>query len=99
VTSSLSPETVLRAAGGQVWCDLGDEVAILHLGSGLYYGLDGVGARVWALLQEPRRVRDLGDVIVREYDVDRPRFERDLPAFLSALEQANLIEVDHASAL
>jgi len=37
-------------------------------------------AGVWALLQEPRSARDLGDVIVPEYEVDRPRFEKDLLA-------------------
>ena len=34
----------------------GDEVVLLNLRDGVYYGLDGVGARVWTLVQEPRTV-------------------------------------------
>ena len=94
----LNADTVLRAARTQVWCDLDDEVAILHLGSGLYYGLNSVGARIWTLLQELRSVRDLGEAILREYEVDLPRCEMDLPAFLSALVRTGLIEVAHAPA-
>jgi len=98
VALELNADTVLRAARTQVWCDLDDEVAILHLGSGLYYELNSVGARILALLQEPRSVRDLGDAIIREYEVDLPRCEMDLLAFLSALARARLIEVTHAPA-
>src|SRR5437879_4460879 len=86
------PQSVVRTVQGHVWCDLGDEVAILHLGSGLYYGLNSVGARVWALLQEPRSVQDLAAAIQREYEVNQLRCETDLASFLSALAAAALIE-------
>src|SRR5438477_9116302 len=98
VGAPFAAQSVVRTIKSYVWCDLGAEAAVLHLGSGLYYGLNDVGARVWELIQEPRRVHDLADTILREYEVDRPRCEKDLATFLSALAAAGLIEVGHASA-
>ena len=45
------------ATKDQVSCDLAGEAAILNIKSGVYYGLDPVGARIWNLMQEPRAGR------------------------------------------
>jgi len=83
------------AARDQVSCDLGGEAAILQLASGIYYGLNPVGARVWALLQQPRTVREIRDALLAEYDVGPERCERDLVALLQTLAAERLIEVRH----
>ncbi|PIU40494.1 MAG: PqqD family protein, partial [Candidatus Omnitrophica bacterium CG07_land_8_20_14_0_80_50_8] len=38
--------------------DLGGETAILNTRAGMYYGLDGVGARAWDLIKKPKTVRE-----------------------------------------
>ena len=77
----------------QVSSDLGGEVAILHLEAGTYYGLDAVGARVWSLIQEPRTLREIHEVLVSEYEVEPARCERDLIALLHRLADEGLVEV------
>ncbi len=72
---------------------MGDEVAILHLKAGIYYGLDGVGARVWSLIREARAVREIREVLVSEYEVDPDRCESDLITLLQRLADEGLIEV------
>jgi len=72
---------------------LGDETAILHVGSGVYYSLNAVGARVWALLREPVVVEQLRDRLLAEFDVERERLEQDLGALLETLVAEGLIEV------
>jgi len=76
----------------QLSSDLGGETVILHLGAGVYYGLDEVGARVWALLQRPRRVGDLCRELLSEYDVSVERCERAVLDLLAELSNAGLIE-------
>ncbi len=87
------------AARDQVSCDVGGEAAILQLASGVYYSLDAVGSRIWALLQSLRSVREIRDTLVAEYDVPADRCERDLLGLLEALAGAQLIDVqdDHAA--
>ena len=91
--AALSETSTVAAAPEQIWCDLGGEAALLHLPRGIYYGLDSVGARVWALIQTPTSIRDVRDTIVREYDVDTDRCEQDLMVLLAELAAAGLIVV------
>jgi len=83
----------VAAATEQVSADLGGEVAILSLANGVYYGLDDVGARVWALLQEPRTIAEIRDAIVAEYDVDEDVAGRDLLLLLTRLAAERLLQV------
>jgi hypothetical protein len=93
VKTTLSTSSTIVAARQQVSCDLSGQAAILNLSSGVYYGLDGVGARVWALIQEPRTVERLRELLTAEYEVDPKRCERDLLSLLTRLRDAGLIEV------
>lgn len=77
----------------QVSTSLEDETVILHLKDGVYYGLDPVGSRIWNLLQEPRTVQDIRNIILNEYDVDPQRCEQDLLHLLKKLANRGLIEV------
>jgi hypothetical protein len=76
----------------QVSCDLAGEAAILNLKTGVYYGLDRVGAFIWNLLKEPRTVGWLRDAVLAEYEVGAERCERDLVELLARLESEGLIE-------
>ena len=88
----LGPSIVV-AAKGQVSCDLAGDAVILNLKTGVYYGLDAVGALVWKLIQAPMTVADIRDGLLKEYDVDAGRCEGDLLALLQELAAAELIEV------
>jgi hypothetical protein len=84
--------SILVAARDQVSCDIGGEVAILHLGSGIYYGLDPVGARIWELIQTPRSLADLEKILVEEYDAAAERVTADLHELFEQLARAGLVE-------
>ena len=90
---TITGSSTVVATPEQVSCDLEGEVAILNLSSGVYYGLDPVGARIWTLLREPTTVRAVRDALAAEYDVDPDRCERDLVALLEDLVTAGLVEV------
>ena len=91
--NSLSVHSTVVATKGQISSDLGDEVAILDLEGGMYYGLDNAGARVWELIQEPRKVEDVYTTIVKEYDVEPERCERDVVSLIQKLRDEGLAEV------
>lgn len=93
----ISERSTVVASKGQVSSDLGDEVAILDLDAGMYYGLDEAGARIWELIQEPRMVGDIRDTLVLEYDVEPDRCERDLVDLLQKLVGEGLVEVDSSA--
>jgi len=89
----LFEKTYIVASREQVSCALGEDVAILNLKNGVYYGLDPMGARIWNLLQQPRTLAELRDILINEYDVDAARLELDIEELLSQLADNQLVEI------
>jgi hypothetical protein len=76
-----------------VSADLGEEVILLHLENGLYFGLENVGARIWKLLQKPVRVGEIERVLLEEYDVEPEKCHEEVVGLLNKLVDQNLVEV------
>ncbi len=93
MASALNLNSVVSRSPGQVSSDLDGEEVILNLESGVYYGLDAVGARIWSLIKQPCTVASICDVILAEYDVESERCRQDVLALLSQLAEAKLVEV------
>lgn len=93
-STSFPDQARFRATNRQVSSDLGGEVVILDLEGSRYYGLDGVGARVWELLSESRSVAELQQALLAEYDVDEEQCRRDLELLLAGLETRGLVVRD-----
>jgi hypothetical protein len=89
-------DSIVVVSKEQLASSIGGETVILGLGAGRYYGVGGVGARVWQLIQEPRRVADLVETVVAEYEVDPQVCTSDLLALLARMDEARLIEVQSA---
>jgi hypothetical protein len=80
-------------AGESLHSEFADEVVILNLRDGTYYGLKDVGARIWTLLQEPIGVTAICEALVLEYDVEASCCERDVRLLLQDLASRGLVEV------
>ena len=87
-------ESIVVATKDQVSADLSGEAAILNLTSGIYYGLNEVGASIWKIIQEPKIVREIKETILHEFDVDPGQCEADVMALLNELLSRGLIEIN-----
>ena len=81
------------ASKDQISCDLAGEAAILELKNGTYFGLDEVGAVVWNLMAQPRRVIEIRDALLEQYDVEAEQCGRELIELLGALHERGLIQI------
>lgn len=94
MTRSSIPDTAtVVAAGDLLASEFGDELIILNLRDGVYYGLEDVGARIWQLLQKPVSVPAIREALVTEFDVDSTRCERDVRTLLAELLAKGLVEI------
>lgn len=89
---ALNDEQRLRVRPDVLSRQLKDETVLLDLEGGTYFGLNEVGAEVWALLRQEATVGELRRRILGAYDVKSADFDRDLEALLSDLQQRGLIE-------
>ncbi len=71
---------------------LGDQVIVADMRSGRYFGLDDVGAMVWALIEGRATRGVIVDRVYAEYDVSRDVLERDVDRLLDDLLKRRLVE-------
>lgn len=70
---------------------VGDEMVVLHLANGTYYGLDPVGAILWETLTQDQLPSHAFETILARFDVDRTTVENDLRQFLGELAENGLV--------
>lgn len=80
-----SPELVSTSLEGQT--------ALMSILNGAYYGMDRVGSRVWALIEQPRAVSAVVDQLLQEFAVERATCEQHVLGFLQKLADADLLQV------
>ncbi len=85
--------SVVVASTDQVSCQLGDEVVLLNLKDGAYYGLDTCGATVWEMIKTPIKVSELRDALLSTFDVEDEQCTSDLLGLLEQLAQHGLVEI------
>jgi hypothetical protein len=70
---------------------VGEETVLLDLESGLYFGVDQVGQRVWELAGSGQALGEIVDVIVSEFEVERSQAEADVLEFAATLVERGLL--------
>ena len=74
-----------------IFRQMGDEMVLLDLESGLYFGVDGVGQRIWEAFAEGRNVEEAVAVVVAEYEVEAAQAQADVIAFVRNLVDRGLL--------
>jgi len=93
IQRTISEDSRIVLSKDQASCDLAGELAVVNLKSGVYYGLDPMGTRIWTLLREPLTFAALCRSVIQDYDVEGPRLESDMREFLSELADQGLVEI------
>lgn len=95
--ATISKFSTVVAASDQTSTGIPGETVILNVKTGMYYGMDEVGARVWDLIQTPKSVEEIQQVVLEDYETTPEQCERDLLVLLQELSAAGLIEVKDAA--
>lgn len=70
---------------------MGDEMVMMDLDSGAYFGLNGSAGLLWEALATPQSVDSLSQLLLAHYQVDAVTSLRDATAFLAQLADKGLI--------
>ena len=90
--ADLGFSTVVVRSGDPLTAVVDEELVMLDARTSAYFGLDGIGTRIWELLEEPRAVDDVCSVLVEEYEVDLERCRAEVINFIGELADAQLVE-------
>ena len=70
-----------------------NEVVLMSIDKGTYYGLNPVGARVWSLLGKPVPVHEMCEKIVEEFEVTLEQCQEEVLGLLKDLQEQGLIRI------
>jgi Coenzyme PQQ synthesis protein D (PqqD) len=93
IEQKISESSIVVRVAEQISSDLGGEAVILNLKSGVYHGLNEVGASVWELIQKQQIVKDIKQSLLEQYEVEEEQCDRDLKMLLEDLLTAGLINI------
>lgn len=68
-----------------------DELVMLSVEKGQYFGVSGVGIRIWELLESPRSELNIIEIILNEFQVDEVTCRRDVGDFLDQMLELELV--------
>lgn len=87
----MNPDTILIIPPQVMSRLVDDETVLLDLESGMYFGLDGVGKKIWDSVTEGCSIGEIAAIITAEYEVDEERAQADVVAFTSELVERGLL--------
>ncbi len=89
--SDLTLETRCTVPPDVIFRELEGEAIILNLDSGMYFGLDPVGTRIWQLLIDAPDLRAVHTKMIAEFDTTSDVLEQDLLTFAATLREKGLV--------
>ena len=84
-------DAAFRIPDEVIFRELDGEAVVLNLDTGIYFGLDAVGTRIWRLLEERKPLKAVLDTLIEEYEAPPDRLQRDLLAFVERLDDKGLL--------
>lgn len=81
----------LTPSSDAVTSRVGDEIVLLNLADGTYYGLDSIGAHVWERLADGTLPRTICQDLATRYAEPIRQVEADVSAFLTDLKARKIV--------
>jgi hemerythrin-like domain-containing protein len=83
----------VKVAKDVIFQELEGEAILLNMRTGIYFGLNPVGMRIWRLLSEHGEVNRVTTMLLDEYNVSEDQLRNHLSDFIEKLKSKGLIEV------
>lgn len=93
---TIDDDTVLSIPDHVLSREASGETVLLSLADEYYYGLDGVGTRLWELIEAGTTFGAAVATLGTEYDVDPKVLRTDLRALLTDLHRRALVRTEPA---
>ena len=90
---TVTVDTVLVQDNEPIPATVDEEVVLLSVRAGNYFGFNRVGTEIWNMLTEPRQVGDILASLAKSHDVDTDTMARDVTQFLRTLIDRGLVRV------
>lgn len=78
---------------GVLTTQVGDELVLLNINTEIYYGIDPVGARIWAVVTTSDSIEHALEILVDEFDVELNTLKQDVETLVNNCVEYGLVEI------
>lgn len=89
--ASLTPESRVVRSEDFITSTVDNELVMMSLEKGTYYGLDAIGSQIWENIAAPITIDALCQKLVDAFEVDPAQCQADVLAFLNELHQEGMV--------
>ena len=89
---TLTTDTVIKRNPEIVHADMDDEIVMMSIEKGEYFGIDAIGSRIWEMLEGEKSIGEICAGLCASYDVDESVCRQDVIRFLENMHERNIIE-------
>jgi len=91
---SIEEESIrMQRKAGQVFSEVDGEVIMLSVENEEYYALNEVGSAIWRILEEPVTAKEIIDLLLERFEIEKDPCQHETMAFLTELNELGLLEV------
>jgi hypothetical protein len=82
---------MIQRRDGWLAAKIGEEMVMMSVESGVYLGVNEVGARVWEMIEEPKELSELCAGLAAEFEVTDEVCRAEVESFLADLEKRGAV--------
>jgi Coenzyme PQQ synthesis protein D (PqqD) len=93
MTEKLSLTSSVRINDAVLFQELQGEAVLLNLNTGVYFGLEEIGTRVWQLIGEKQVLSRVLETMLQEYDVAEEKCAQALLELVAEMQEQGLVSI------
>jgi hypothetical protein len=90
----IRPDTMLQRKPGMLFNEIDGEIVMLSVENSEYYGMDKVGSRIWQLLENQMKFKELVAILMDEFDVTEEKCSSETMNFVKKMTEKKLLILD-----
>jgi hypothetical protein len=89
----IADATVISRSPSVLAAEVGDEIVMMSIEQGHYFGLDDIGSDIWKRIEPPCSFATLIDGLAAEYEADRATIAADVQALLGRMAEQDVVRL------
>ncbi len=91
--NQITAETVISRSESLISNSLGEDVVMMDIEEGAYYGLEAVAASIWKHTETPISVGSLCELLMKEYKISNDRCLQEVTKFLGDMVDRKMVQI------
>jgi hypothetical protein len=89
----IDTETIVSRNAEITFTEMDEEIVMVNIDRGEYYGLDNIASDVWGMLEEEMRLMDLCEALSKKYGIETGQCIKDTLPFIREMAENEVVRL------